>query len=73
MLILPGRAALSAARRGAALVRARSACPGVTTIDARWVHVVASERELTGGDVPFVDLALSPGNQIGDGIGVEPE
>jgi len=66
MLILPGRAALSAARRGAALVRARSACPGVTTIDARWVHVVASERELTAVELAQLGAMLTYGPSTSD-------
>ena len=35
-----GRRALSASRQAAALEKARSVCPGVETIDARWIYLV---------------------------------
>jgi phosphoribosylformylglycinamidine synthase len=36
----PGRVALSASRRAAALEKARAVCPGVESIDARWIYLV---------------------------------
>ena len=39
-LILPGRAALSAARQASALAKVRAVAPGVHAVDARWVHLV---------------------------------
>jgi phosphoribosylformylglycinamidine synthase len=38
--LIPGRAALSASRRAAALEKARAVCPGVEAIDARWLYIV---------------------------------
>ena len=61
MLVLPGRAALSAAKRAAALVTAKSACPHATAIDARWVHVIASTRELTNPELEQLGAMLSYG------------
>ncbi len=61
MLVLPGRAALSAARRASALMKARGACSGVTHIDARWVHVIASERELTAAELSQLSAMLTYG------------
>ncbi|HEX4451345.1 MAG TPA: phosphoribosylformylglycinamidine synthase [Kofleriaceae bacterium] len=61
MIILPGRSALSAARRASALLEAREACSGVTAIDARWVHVVASERELTEAELAQLTQMLTYG------------
>ena len=61
MLVLPGRAALSAARRQSALYRARTVCPHATAIDARWVHVVASTRELTSAELDQLGAMLSYG------------
>ena len=61
MLVLPGRAALSAAKRAAALVSAQSVSPHVTSIDARWVHVIASSRELTNPELEQLGAMLSYG------------
>ena len=61
MLVLPGRAALSAAKRQSALAKARSVCPHATAIDARWVHVVACTRELTGPELDQLGAMLSYG------------
>ncbi len=59
--IWPGRAALSAARRESALAKAQTVCPSVVTIDARWVHVVASERELTRAELDQLSDMLTYG------------
>ena len=61
MLVLPGRAALSAAKRADALVTAQSVCPHTTTIDARWVHVIASARALTPAELEQLGEMLSYG------------
>ncbi|HEY6039173.1 MAG TPA: hypothetical protein VIV58_33050, partial [Kofleriaceae bacterium] len=61
MLVLPGRAALSAAKRQSALAKARTVCPHATAIDARWVHVVACTRELTGPELDQLGAMLSYG------------
>ncbi|MEO8841597.1 MAG: phosphoribosylformylglycinamidine synthase [Kofleriaceae bacterium] len=61
MLVLPGRAALSAAKRQTALYRARLVCPTTTAVDARWVHVVASTRELTSAELEQLGAMLSYG------------
>ena len=61
MLVLPGRAALSAAKRQSALYRARLVCPGTSAVDARWVHVIASTRELTPVELDQLGAMLSYG------------
>ncbi len=61
MLILPGRAALSAARRASALAKARLVCPSIITLDARWVHVIACERELTAAELDQLGDMLTYG------------
>ncbi len=61
MLVLPGRAALSAARKQSALWKARTACPGVTALEARWVHVIASTRELSAAELDQLGAMLSYG------------
>jgi len=61
VLVLPGRAALSAAKRQTALYRARTACPGVSALDARWVHVVASTRELSPAELDQLGEMLTYG------------
>ncbi|MFT3700547.1 MAG: phosphoribosylformylglycinamidine synthase [Kofleriaceae bacterium] len=61
MLVLHGRAALGAAKRQTALADARVVCPGVSSIDARWVHVIASTRELTREELDQLAVMLSYG------------
>jgi phosphoribosylformylglycinamidine synthase len=61
VLIVPGRAALSAAKRASALVKARAVCPGVTAIDARWAHLVVTKRPLTSDEAKQLDQMLSYG------------
>jgi len=46
VLIVPGRAALSEARRARVLARARAACEGLALLDSRWVHLVVTARPL---------------------------
>ena len=69
MVVIAGRAALSAARRARAL--AKLAPLGAVMLDTRWVHLVVAERELTEGETaqlhhmlaygPDVALMLPPG------------
>ena len=59
--ILPGRAALSAARRASALARARTVSPSVMSIDARWVHLVASSRPLAPAELDQLGEMLTYG------------
>ena len=47
MLIVPGRAALSAARRARALAKVRAAGLELAVLDARWVHLVVTTRPLS--------------------------
>jgi phosphoribosylformylglycinamidine synthase len=61
VIILPGRAALSAARRASALAKARGVCAGVRDLDARWVHVIACERELTPAERAQLSAMLTYG------------
>ncbi|HEY5921532.1 MAG TPA: phosphoribosylformylglycinamidine synthase, partial [Kofleriaceae bacterium] len=51
MLIIPGRRALSAARKAATLARLREVSPHLTSLEARWVHIVVAERELTAEEL----------------------
>src|SRR3569623_346499 len=55
------RSCSSAAKRQSALAKARSVCPHATAIDARWVHVVACTRELTGPELAQLGAMLSYG------------
>ncbi len=64
MLVLPGRAALSAAKRAAALTEARAVCPGAASIDARWVHIIDASRELTQAELDQLGVMLSYGPSL---------
>ncbi len=61
MMVLPGRTALSAARKASALARIRAVEPEVTSLEARWVHIVVSDRELTIDEVQQLSNMLSYG------------
>ncbi len=61
LTILPGRAALSAAKQAAALATARTACPHASAIFARWVHIIASTRDLTPAELEQLGAMLSYG------------
>jgi len=61
VLIIPGRAALSAARKATLLAKVREVSPHVTSIDARWVHLVVAERELTADELAQLGQMLSYG------------
>jgi phosphoribosylformylglycinamidine synthase len=61
VLIVPGRAALSAARRASALSQVKAACPGVSAIDARWIHLVVTSRPLTTEEAAQLEQMLSYG------------
>jgi len=61
MMVLPGRTALSAARKVSALARIRVVAPEVTAVEARWVHIVVSDRELTVDEVEQLSSMLSYG------------
>ena len=47
MIVVPGRAALSAARRARALAKVQARVPAATGLSARWTHLVAVARPLT--------------------------
>jgi phosphoribosylformylglycinamidine synthase len=64
MLVLRGRWALSVARRARVLAKAKAACPGVEWIDARWVHLVASDRELTAAERAQLEQMLDYGPSV---------
>ena len=61
MLIIPGRAALSAARKTSVLAKIREVSPHVTSLEARWVHMVVAERELTADELTQLGDMLSYG------------
>jgi phosphoribosylformylglycinamidine synthase len=61
VLIIPGRPALSNARRAATLAKIREVSPHVTSIEARWVHMVVAERELTAEELQQLGHMLSYG------------
>jgi phosphoribosylformylglycinamidine synthase len=71
VLIVPGRAALSAARRASALAQVASAHPGVTAIDARWIHLVVTSRPLTSAQAAQLDqmLGYGPAEDKGSRLG----
>ncbi|HEX4416951.1 MAG TPA: phosphoribosylformylglycinamidine synthase [Kofleriaceae bacterium] len=71
MLILRGRSALSQARHARALARARAACPGLRGLTARWVHLVDTERPLTGSEAAQLDEMLAYG-PADDGLAQSP-
>ncbi|MGN6110117.1 MAG: phosphoribosylformylglycinamidine synthase [Kofleriaceae bacterium] len=62
--IFPGRAALSAPRRGRAFAKARAACPGLAAIDTRWVHLVVTERPLSAAEIAQLEQMLSYGPAV---------
>ncbi len=61
MIVVPGRTALSAARKAAALAKIRTVAPEVTSVEARWVHLVVSSRELTFEEVEQLGRMLAYG------------
>src|SRR5262245_25692088 len=61
VLIMPGRAVLSAARRAGVLARVREVSPHITTVQARWIHLVVGERELTGPELAQLGQMLDYG------------
>ena len=61
MLIVPGRAALSAARQLRALGKGQAACPGLRGLTARWIHLVTTERPLTAAEAAQLDELLTCG------------
>ncbi len=71
MLVVPGRAALSAARRAVALVTAKRVAPAVSAIDARWIHLVVADRPLDSGEASRLAELLTygpsedPGSRLG--------
>ncbi|HEX8110722.1 MAG TPA: phosphoribosylformylglycinamidine synthase, partial [Kofleriaceae bacterium] len=61
MLIVPGRAALSAARQARALAKGRAVCPGLRGLTARWLHLVVTTRPLTAAEATQLDAMLAYG------------
>ena len=72
MLIVPGRAALSAARQSRALGKGQAACPGLRGLTARWIHLVTTARPLTASEAVQLDEMLGYGPRD-DGPPVTPE
>lgn len=77
ILLMRGRAALSPSQAAAALARAREVCTGVATVSTRWIHVVASARELSAAERDQLThmLDYGPADAIrtaaGSGAGLE--
>jgi phosphoribosylformylglycinamidine synthase len=61
LLIIPGRPALSAARKASVLTKVREVSPHVTSLEARWVHMVVAGRELTADELTQLGDMLSYG------------
>jgi phosphoribosylformylglycinamidine synthase len=61
VLIVPGRAALSAARQARALAKGRAVCPGLSGLTAHWVHVVWTSRPLAAAEARQLDEMLAYG------------
>jgi phosphoribosylformylglycinamidine synthase len=64
MRIVPGRAALSEARRARAFARAKAACEGLSLLDARWVHLVVATRPLTAAEAAQLEQMLTYGPEV---------
>jgi phosphoribosylformylglycinamidine (FGAM) synthase-like enzyme/phosphoribosylformylglycinamidine (FGAM) synthase-like amidotransferase family enzyme len=64
VLIVRGRAALSAARRARALAKARGACAGLAMLDTRWLHLVVTHRELTATERAQLEQMLMYGPEV---------
>ncbi len=61
MIVIPGRAALSAARKASTLGKLRAVSPEVTSVDARWVHLVVADRALSDAELDQLGQMLSYG------------
>jgi phosphoribosylformylglycinamidine synthase len=61
MIVIVGRTAVSAARKASILARMQGVCPEVTSVEARWVHFVATTRELTDDEREQLHHMLSYG------------
>jgi len=61
MLIVPGRAAFSAARQLRALGKGQAACPGLRGLTARWIHLVTTERPLSTAEAGQLEEMLAYG------------
>ena len=71
MLIVPGRAALSAARLARAVAKGRAVCPGLRGLTPRWLHLVVTARPLTAAEAAQLDAMLAYG-PLDEGPGVSP-
>jgi phosphoribosylformylglycinamidine synthase len=71
VLIVPGRAALSAARHVRALAKGRAVCPGLRGLSARWMHLVVTTRPLAAAEASQLDEMLAYG-PVDDGPAVIP-
>ena len=61
MILLAGRAALSAARATRALAKVKSRVPAATGLGARWTHLVAVARPLTAPEQAQLEQMLAYG------------
>ncbi|HTL37292.1 MAG TPA: hypothetical protein VL326_29365, partial [Kofleriaceae bacterium] len=59
--VWPGRSALSVARKAATLARIQSVSPDVTSVEARWVHIITADRDLTPDETTQLSQMLSYG------------
>ncbi|MDB4961784.1 MAG: phosphoribosylformylglycinamidine synthase [Myxococcales bacterium] len=61
MLIIGGRAALSAARKARVLAKIRAAFPGVTGLETRWAHLLTTTRPLAAAERAQLEQMLTYG------------
>src|SRR5688500_8186222 len=52
---------MSAARKSSTLAKLRVVCPDITSLEARWVHLVVSDRELTNDELAQLSHMLNYG------------
>ncbi|HLL23778.1 MAG TPA: phosphoribosylformylglycinamidine synthase, partial [Kofleriaceae bacterium] len=64
MLIIPGRAALSAPKRARAFAKAKLAAESVLALDTHWVHLVVTTRPLTVEEAAQLERMLTYGPHI---------
>src|SRR5262249_6498351 len=71
MLIVPGRAALGAAKQARALRKGQAVCSGLRGLTARWIHLVTTGRPLSAAEALQLDELLAYGPRD-DGLPVSP-
>ncbi|MBA3539131.1 MAG: phosphoribosylformylglycinamidine synthase, partial [Deltaproteobacteria bacterium] len=64
MMIVPGRAALSVARRGRVIAKLEVVSPGLATLDTRWEHLVVTTRSLFEAETAQLAQMLTYGPDV---------